>query len=475
MNVADPSEAHMPPQAPAGPRTFWTLDRAADALTATALGASPRGSDALNGVSTDTRSIAPGALFVALAGENFDAHDFLPDAVSRGAAALVVSRPERAEGLGVPVFAVSDTLRALGALGAYRRRLWGKTVVGVVGSNGKTTTKEMIRSALGTKLTVHATTGNLNNLVGVPLTLLAIPDGADIAVIEMGTNAPGEVATLRDIVRPDIVVVTSVGEEHLEGLGDLDAVLREEVSACDGARVAITPAFQPEIGDAAQGRAHIVVRAGLEHGDVRADRAVLRPDGCGELTLGQVVLRVPVRGAHNMRNAMLAIAAARACGVSDEDAARGISGMPQPSMRTAWETLGRATLINDAYNANPGSMRAAIDLLAVVGSGRQRVAVLGTMRELGDHALRCHEEVARHALAAPVDVVAGIGEMGVALQEIAEREPAAAARVVTARDVEELWAALESRLAPDATILLKASRGVRLERLLPHLQTWATR
>jgi UDP-N-acetylmuramoyl-tripeptide--D-alanyl-D-alanine ligase len=178
-----------------------------------------------------------------------------------------------------------------------------------------------------------------------------------------------------------------------------------------------------------------------------------------------------VRGAHNLRNAALAVAVARECGVSYSDAAEGIAAMPLPSMRTAWEPLGTATLINDAYNANPPSMRAAIDLLAGVDGGRQRVAVLGGMRELGAQADRLHDDVARYALAARVDVVAGIGDMADALGRVAPGD----SRVITASDVEALWPLLEPRLTPTSVVLLKASRGVRLERLVPHLSDWASR
>src|SRR5688572_3572788 len=163
--------------------SFWTLDRIADAL-----GGGPRGADALAGIATDSRTIRPGTVFVALRGENFDAHDFLYTAVRAGAAALVVSRPGVAASVGVPVFEVPDTLVALGQLAHYRRRAWGKSVVGITGTNGKTSTKELVRAALGSVLSVHATVGNLNNRIGVPLTLLALPDDADLAVIEKGTS-----------------------------------------------------------------------------------------------------------------------------------------------------------------------------------------------------------------------------------------------------------------------------------------------
>jgi len=166
---------------------------------------------------------------------------------------------------------------------------------------------------------------------------------------------------------------------------------------------------------------------------------------------------------------MLALAVARSCGVTMEDAARGIAAMPQPKMRTAWEQLGKATMINDAYNSNPGSARAAIDLIRSAGGSRQRVIVLGTMRELGPGSAQCHEEIARLAVESGADVVAGIGDFAAALDGVSQNS----ARVVTADDVEALWPRLEPLLQPDALILLKASRGVRLERLLPYLTTWA--
>jgi len=176
-----------------------------------------------------------------------------------------------------------------------------------------------------------------------------------------------------------------------------------------------------------------------------------------------------VRGLHNLRNAMLALAVARECGVSYQDAAEGIAAMPQPKMRVAWEQVGKVTLINDAYNANPGSTRAAIELLQGTGTGRQRVIVLGTMRELGAASEQCHADIAVLALASGADIVAGIGEFAPALEKRKDRE-----RVITASDVDDLWPQLQGRLKRDAIILLKASRGVQLERLVPHLTTWAT-
>lgn len=449
---------------------FWTLDRVADALQPLSSVNLPRGAQSFTRVWTDTRTIARGDLFVALVGERFDAHDFVANAVKSGAAGVVVSRADPARSLGVPVFEVKDTMLALGALGRFRRCAWGKPVIGVVGTNGKTSTKELLKAALGSALETHATQGNLNNLVGVPLTLLALPDEAEVAVVEMGTNQPGEVARLRGIVEPNITVVTSIAEEHLEGLGDLAGVMREELAACIGVATVIVPAAQPDVADAARERSRHVVTAGLDEGDVRATRWSLEADGRGHIAMDGVEIRPPLRGVHNLRNTMLAVAAAKELGISLDRVAAGVAAMVVPPMRSNVEQIGRATLVNDAYNSNPGSARAALELLQHAGRGRQRVAILGTMLELGPSGPELHAALAREALASPIEVVAGVGQFATALDAAAgdSRD-----RVVTADDVDSLWNRLSSRLSPDAVILLKASRGVRLEQLVPKIREWA--
>ncbi|MEP6618439.1 MAG: UDP-N-acetylmuramoyl-tripeptide--D-alanyl-D-alanine ligase [bacterium] len=455
------ADAKTPQASALNQERFWTLDRVADAL-----GDGPRGTMELSRISTDTRYVGAGSCFVALRGETYDAHDFLTDAVAKGAAAVIVNDARRGANLGVPVYEVPDTLAALGMLARYRRRVWGRPVVGVVGTNGKTSTKELLNAALGAVFRVHATVGNYNNLVGVPLTLLALPDDADMAVVEMGTNHPGEVETLRVIVEPDVVVVTSIAEEHLEGLGDLDGVLREELSACVGVPLVVAPASQPEIATAAALLARQAMTAGLDSGDYQPTGWGIEPDGQGWLHIDGAAVRVPLRGVHNLRNAMLALAVARASGVSLEAAASGIASMPAPPMRVNFESHGLATVINDAYNSNPGSARAALELLVHAGMGRQTVAVLGSMLELGVQSDRLHDEVARATLDAPIDLIVAVGEFAAAFTRVSPANP----RVVSATDAVLAWNAARSRLAPDAVILLKGSRGVRLEQLVPLLK-----
>jgi UDP-N-acetylmuramoyl-tripeptide--D-alanyl-D-alanine ligase len=287
----------------------------------------------------------------------------------------------------------------------------------------------------------------------------------------MGTNAPGEIARLRAIVDPDVTVVTSIAEEHLEGLGDVAGVLREELAGVEQVPVAVVPASQPEVADGACGKARRVVTAGLDGGDVSALGSSIDENGRGHMRVDGCEIVVPLRGVHNLRNATLALAVARELGVTLDDAARGIAAMAPPPMRVNWERLGRATLINDAYNSNPGSARAAIELLRHAGQGRQRVAVLGSMLELGVQTPQLHDDVARSALAeGGVELVAAVGEFAAAFARVSPNDP----RVVAADDVDSLWAALSSRLSPDAVILLKGSRGMRLERLVKPITEWAT-
>jgi UDP-N-acetylmuramoyl-tripeptide--D-alanyl-D-alanine ligase len=452
--------------------SIWSLDRLAQALRGElAPSAIPHGVAPLAGVSTDTRTIGTGDIFVALRGERFDGHDFIPQAVAAGASALVIDDPGRAAGSGVPAFIVRDTTVALGALGRWWRRTWGGTVVAVAGSNGKTTTRELIRAALAGSLDVVASPGNLNNRVGVPLTLLRIPPSSSVAVVEIGTSLPGEVELLRQVVEPDVSVVTSIGEEHLEGLGSLEGVLREEASVFDGVPLAVTPASQPEIGVAARARARRVIETGLDAGDVKPSRWGLDGNGKGWAEFGETRLQMGVPGEHNLRNAMLAIAVARSCGVPDYASARGIASVEPLDMRGRWVTSGSLTIINDAYNANPASMREALTLLDAIDTTRPRVVVLGTMRELGPQGGALHEDIARRAIASRADLVAGIGEFRAPLDASGDGTD----RVVTADDVPELWERLRPRLPANAIVMLKASRGTRLERLVPLLSEWSGR
>ena len=425
------------------------------------------------GISTDTRTLQPGQLFVALAGEHFDAHDYLQQAADAGAAAAVVHRMPADAPSSLGYYEVDDTLAALGRLGRFHRRRMGWTVVAVAGANGKTTTKDLLRAALSARYRVHATTGNLNNLVGAPLTLFAAPADTEVVVSEIGTNTPGEVAKLAGIVEPDVAVVTSIAAEHLEGLGDLAGVLREETSLLPWlpvAGVAVVPDDPADLAARARALAPrvVVVGPGPDADEAFRVRAIeLDKHGAVRFGWGTRTVQLQLRGRHNARNAMLALAVADALGVEADAAVARLADLPPAKMRGEFHRFGRLTVIADCYNANPASVTAAVDLLVSLPRGGGRVAVLGTMRELGAESARLHAETAADVAAQPVDLIVATGEFVAAFAAHAEL---LGDRLVREPDPVIAYDRIASRLQGDEVVLLKGSRGVALERLLPRFQ-----
>lgn len=425
------------------------------------------------GISTDTRTLQDGNLFVALRGESFDAHDFLDAAVEAGARGLVVEAGSEVLP-GPEVYMVPDTLRALGALANHRRRELAAPVVGITGSSGKTSTKDLLRGALSESIRVHATEGNLNNRIGLPLTLLAAPDSAEAVVLEMGTNEPGEIGALTDVARPDIGVITTVSETHLEKLGSLEGVLEEKLDLFRGLHshgLAIVGDEPPVLEERAAGIVPTLITAGWSD-RVAPENRPERPiqDGTGHFTFHwrgqQVSLGVP--GRHSVQNALLALVVADALGVPHDAAARGIGRVGPGSMRSEVRRLGDLTLLVDCYNANPQSLRAALDLLRTMETRGRRVAVLGSMLELGADADALHDRSLADALASSLDLIVATGLFG----EAAQRVPAgdAGPNLLIAPGLDETRDALMSVLEGTDVVLLKASRGVALERLVPDLE-----
>ncbi len=454
----------------------WTASEVGHALD---LDTSAGAGQEFSGISTDTRSIAPGSLFVALRGANFDGHAYLAQAAEAGATAAVVSRTETAPE-GMTLFVVPDTLHALGRLGRHRRRALGGRVVAVAGSNGKTTTKELLRAVLGSTLRVHATDANLNNQVGVPLTLLATPGDAEAVIVETGTNEPGEITLLSHIVEADAAIITSIGEEHLEGLGSVEGVLQEELAVFDALRpggvgiVADEPTELPEGAMARIGGMRLRVAGFSNEADLRPDGGkegvTFRPDGSTEWGFRGVPIHLPLPGMHNVRNALLALGVAVEWGVRIEDAARGLAAMKPTKMRNEWMRIGPMHLIADCYNANPPSMRAALDLLATVPAEGEKIAVIGTMRELGDHGDRLHRELALHAaglVGHGIDRVVATGDF---VRAFEENDSELGDRLIATEDPLEAYEALRPTLRGGETVLLKGSRGVQLERWLPLIE-----
>jgi UDP-N-acetylmuramoyl-tripeptide--D-alanyl-D-alanine ligase len=427
-----------------------------------------RGADlAVNGVSTDTRAIAAGQLFVALAGERFDAHDFLPQALAAGACALLVSDAERCPAT-VPSVLVADTRLALGRLAAAWRARFSLPLIAVTGSNGKTTTKGMIASILAAEYgesAVLATRGNLNNDIGLPMTLLGLGEQHRAAVIEMGMNHPGEIAYLANIARASAAVVTNAQRAHLEGLGSLAGIAAEKGAIYEGLApdgVAAVCGDKPFAESwCAQAGPRQVLRFGCEPGmDVQGSMLVRGLDSrLGIDYAGRhydVDLRVP--GSHNARNALAAAAVCLAARIPAASVVAGLAAFPGVKGRLQCrQTPAGVAILDDTYNANPDSVRAGIDVLAsTIG---RKLLVLGDMGEIGDASAQYHDEVGGYAKSQGIDRLYALGEHA----QIAARSFGEGGRHF--RSQEELLAALDKDLSPDATVLVKGSRFMRMERI----------
>jgi UDP-N-acetylmuramoyl-tripeptide--D-alanyl-D-alanine ligase len=438
------------------------------------------------GVGSDSRSMRQGDLFVALTGPTFDGHDFIAEVAEKGAAAAMVHRDAGAKirESGMPLIRVENTRLALGQLAAYWRGRFSMPVVAVTGSNGKTTVKEMIASILRCVAgrpgclqehfngldKVLATEGNLNNDIGVPLMLLRLREWHCYAVMEMGMNHAGEISYLTGLVKPDVALITNAGEAHVEGLGSVEAVACAKGEIFEGLGqhgVAVINADDPHaplwrklIGD------RKVVDFGLENEPAVSARYQLGfldssvtlnlPDGIEEVKL-------QVSGEHNVRNAIAAAAAGVALGigtkaiVSGLAAFRGVKGRMQKK-----HGLHGATLIDDSYNANPDSVRAALAVLAKAGG--KKILVFGDMGELGSGAKDFHERVGIEARAAGIDGLLALGELSA---YTVEKFGDGAQHF---KNIQDLLAEVENLLGPEVTLLIKGSRFMQMERVVRHIE-----
>ena len=452
----------------------WTHERVQEALSLRDVRA-PAGT-MFEAVSTDTRTLARGDLFVAIAGERFDGHDFVSDALSLGAAGVVVSHASGAEPP-VPVYPVADTLVALGDLARHRRREHRGQVVAITGSSGKTTTKELLRGALNRSYRVHASPSSLNNRIGLPLTLLGAPDEAEVVVLEMGTNEPGEIEVLTAIAEPDIGAVTTVSDGHLEKLGSLEGVFREKLALIAGleGRGAAVVGDQPPILAARARALHPNVRvagwSSLADARLRPENA--QPDPRGRYFFDwrnqRVHLQMP--GRHAVYDALIALAVSDLLETPHGSAVRGLEEYVPRGMRGEQLHAGDLTLLLDCYNANPESVRAALDLLALIPAGGRRVAVLGSMLELGNRSDALHDQLLDEALSQAVDVVLALGEFAAAAERLRDAgRTGMETELLACPDPAEGYALLREHLEGNELILLKGSRGVALERLVPLIE-----
>lgn len=438
-------------------------------MVAAVLGVPGPGVKRFTGVSTDTRQLGPGDLFFALRGERFDAHDFLSDARAKGAAAAVVRR-DTPPVSGLPFFAVDDPLAALGRLARARRRALppGCPVVAVTGSSGKTSTKELVRAALSARYRVHATTANLNNLVGVPLTILAAPDDTEALVVEAGASLPGEIARLRDMIEPVIGVITNIGYAHVEGFGTLEGIWREKLSLLDGVSVAVVGRDPSRLAEEARRRARTVVAGAAPPGDVVADGFGVDDEGRCWLRWGGRKISLPVFGLHQVDNAMIALAVAREVGVEPDAALSGLTRVHIPGGRGRVIRSADLTIIDDTYNANPSSLERAVESAAWLARERQRplAIVVGSMLELGPESARLHAAAAADIARREPALVGAVGEFAASFVPYRDR---LGDRLLVAADAEALGPRLKAALKGNEILLLKASRGVALERVLRHL------
>lgn len=424
------------------------------------------GADGVFGaVTTDSRALAAGSLFVAIAGDKYDGNDFVRDAHARGAAGALVSR---VADLPLSQVEVRDTRRAFGVLARTWRANFAIPVVAVTGSSGKTTVKELVASILGVSRSVCVTQGNLNNDIGVPLTLMRLGAEDDALVAELGANHAGEIDYLASLVQPTVGIITNAGAAHLEGFGSLAGVAAAKgelldrlpkagtavLNADDAFRadwVARSPCeFTVTFGFAKSADCTVVGEPAYDTEGV--DFTMRLPDG------EEVDVRLPLLGRQNVANALAAAAAAQAVGTSVDDIVTGLGRAT--AVRGRLKSLpgrGGATVVDDSYNANPGSVRAALDYLAVTGG--RRVLVLGDMAELGQDARALHREIGEYARER-CDALYAVGELA---REAADAYGAGASAFA---NYESARAALEPLLAPGTTVLVKASRVMGLDRLV---------
>lgn len=457
-----------------------TLQKIADMCGGT-LGSAADPELEISGVITDSRKITSGCLFVPLTGDHFDGHDYSAAALTAGAGATLWQRDKGAAPEGA-VILVEDTLAALQRLAAAYLSETGAQVVGITGSNGKTTTKDIVTSLLEGQYKVHKTQGNFNNHIGLPLTVLSMSEDTEIAVLEMGMSARGEIALLASLAAPDVAVITNIGESHLLQLGSRKEIARAKLEIAEGLKPGGLLIYNGDEPLLAEVMAETAFQAPEGMQSVRfgfaADNDVY-PTGMmthiGGMTFTTVYVAeeraftLPLPGRHNVSNALAAFAVARHYGVSEANIEEGLKRLKLTGMRIeVIVTASGLTLLNDAYNASPTSMKAAIDVLQSMKTDGKRVAVLGDMLELGPEEADFHREIGGYLDPALTDLVFTYGPLSAFLAEAAVKS-FGPERVSAFTDKAELSAALNSQCSSKDIVLFKASRGMRLEETLNSL------
>ena len=422
-------------------------------------------------ISTDSRTIKRGELFVALHGENFNGHNFVESVAKTGAAGAIVDINWKGE---IPanfaVIRVEDTLRAYQNLAANYRKSLSLKVLAITGSNGKTSTKDFAAAVLAHGFRVTKTQGNFNNHVGLPRTMLEATSQDEVAVWEIGMNHPGEVAMLAKLAAPDAAIITNIGAAHIEFMGSREAIAAEKgalAQAVPSDGTVILNADDPFSKRMAVGIRAKVVFAGTTEGAVRASEITQSAAGT-DFTILEGAHRcraqLPVPGLHMVQNALLAVAAGRVFGLSLEDCAAGLAAAPLTKARLQIKGIRGVQFIDDSYNANPESMKAALHTLVELDADGKRIAVLGEMRELGEESARGHREVGETAAELGVDQLIAIGDMAAVIAEAARN--AGLQNISIARSTGEAAELLREIAVPGDLVLVKGSRSARTERVI---------
>ena len=427
-----------------------------------------RGDLEITGWSVDSRSVQPGDLFFALHGPNFDGHAYVEKALEAGAVSAVVDRAMNGTN---GLLTVTDTLAALQSLASWARTRWGGTIVGVTGSAGKTTTKDAIAHLLSAALPVGKTVGNFNNHVGVPLSILRLPDWCRVAVLEMGMNHAGEIRDLAAIARPEIGVVTNVGYAHVEFFDSIDGVAlakRELIEALPPYGVAILNADDPRVVHFRSVHVGRTITFGFgEYADVRAEHMQSGCDGTRFRGDG-VDFETSLAGQHGVMNLLAGIAVAQAFEIEPARLREAVRTFSVGKMRGERVEHNGVTIWNDCYNSNPEAARAMLDVLAGTPA-RRRVAVLGEMLELGHTAEDLHRDVGRYVAEQGIDVLIGIRGAACAMVEEARRSGMSDGAAFFFQDPREAGEYVRRLLQPGDAVLFKGSRGVAVERALERL------
>lgn len=422
-------------------------------------------------ISTDSRTLQRDDLFVPLRGENFDGHEFIQQAAERGALGAIVEKNWSGEPPNnFALIRVRDTLVAYQTLAANYRASLPLKVIAITGSNGKTSTKDFVAATLGRKFRVTKTEGNFNNHVGLPQTMLAANREDEIAVWEIGMNHPGEIAALAKLARPDIAIITNIGVAHIEFMGSREAIAEEKGALAEAVPpngTLILNADDPFSESIAKRTRAKNILAGIENGSVRATDISQHSTG-SEFTILEGAHRcraqLPVPGIHMVQNAMLAVAAGRLFGLSLEECAVGLASTPLTKARLQIRDIDGIQFIDDSYNANPDSMKAALRTLVELDSDGRRIAVLGEMGELGAESERGHREVGEAAAHLRIDELIAIGSLGGAIARAAEKAGLRkSAAVGSQAEAAEL---LAQNARPGDLVLVKGSRAARMERVL---------